>query len=151
MVKSGTVTRRDSDFYFRPAQPRFLFVDDDSLVPRSLRGMLRSVRPGWRLDAATTAHEAAQRVQSERFDVVVGDVRTLERDAPEFLRFVQLSSPETGRVVHSVVRDLAAHLDAARGAQYLLTKPLDPGEFLNALDLALAASAAARRATTRTG
>jgi DNA-binding NtrC family response regulator len=115
-----------------------LFVDDDTIAFRSLRRMLTTLRPRWRLVWEGDVAKALELLLAEEFDVVVADVQLLQLDNPVFFRVAERRSPDTSRVAHSVVRGSPPHLEAARGAAQIMLQPLDAGEFLLALDRALA-------------
>jgi DNA-binding NtrC family response regulator len=117
-----------------------LFVDADDLVARSLRRMLSALRPAWRLSVASSADDACDRIARERFDVVVADAQFLEATIPGFLQIAKASSPRTVRVVHCVAAAMPVHEIVSHTAQFVLNRPLDPGDFLSLLDSAIEAA-----------
>ena len=142
----GVVLGSNSYLRLREPRPRFLFVDSDSLVPRSLRGVLSTMRPKWEQFWADTPAQATELLACHEFDAVVAEAELLERGRAGFMDEVRRSSPRTARVVHSVSIEWPTHARAVRGAQFILTKPLDAGEFLRTLDHALEVATATRPA-----
>jgi DNA-binding NtrC family response regulator len=121
-------------------RPRFLFVDDDSLVLRSLRKMLRTMRPWWEITLATSPSQALEQVRGRTFHVLVADATLLAREAPGILHEAARVAPTMARVVHSVLPEIAAHAALCHEAEFLLSKALDAGEFLSTLDCAFEVS-----------
>ncbi len=72
---------------------RILIVDDDPLVPRTLRILLR--KHGHDVDAASDAEEAMVHLREERFDVVISDINMPGADGFEVLKRVKDISPDT--------------------------------------------------------
>lgn len=72
---------------------RILIVDDDPLVPRTLRILLR--KHGHDVDAASHAEEALALMAADRYDVVISDINMPGADGFEVLRRVKELSPDT--------------------------------------------------------
>ena len=136
MTRTGTIG------HSQPVKmrPRFLFVDDDSLVTRSLRKMLRTMRPWWEMGLEPDPQAALGQIRARTIHVVVADAGLLARDCPDFMLLATAVAPNMARVVHSVLPEVAAHAALCRHAQFLLSRALDPGEFLCTLDCAFEVS-----------
>jgi len=128
--------------YSQPVKirPRFLFIDDDSLVTRSLRKMLRTMRPWWEMVLLNEPQAALAQIRGRTFHVMVADAGLLAERYPELMQEAARTAPAMARVVHSVLPELDAHAALCRHAQFLLSRPLDPGEFLSTLDCAFEVS-----------
>ena len=56
-----------------PESPAILVVDDDPLFRKLLANMLQSA--GWRVQCSNSAEEALERLASEKFQILVTDLR----------------------------------------------------------------------------
>jgi response regulator RpfG family c-di-GMP phosphodiesterase len=118
-------------------QKRILFVDDD---PNLLAAFERCFRKKFAFDTATDGAEALQRVQtSGPYAVVVADMSMPNMTGIELLERIQLSSPNTIRLMLTGNADQQTAIDAVnRGAVYrFLSKPCPPDELVGAIEAAL--------------
>lgn len=124
-------------------QPGLLLVDDEPLVlralERQLRGILRSPRPGYRIEAFTQPAEALQRAREAAFDVVISDYRMPEMNGVAFLRAFRSIQPAAARLILSGQADLGGLADAVNeaGIMRYLSKPWDEAELVFAIENAL--------------
>ncbi|MBK6630977.1 MAG: response regulator [Betaproteobacteria bacterium] len=124
-------------------QPGLLLVDDEPLVlralERQLRGILRTPRPGYRIEAYTRPAEALQRARETVFDVVISDYRMPEMNGVAFLRAFRAIQPVAARLILSGQADLGGLADAVNeaGIMRYLSKPWDEAELVFAIENAL--------------
>lgn len=124
-------------------QPGLLLVDDEPLVlralERQLRGIQRSPRPGYRIEAFSRPAEALQRAREAVFDVVISDYRMPEMNGVAFLRAYRALQPATARLILSGQADLGGLADAINeaGIMRFLAKPWDEAELVFAIENAL--------------
>lgn len=81
--------------------PRFLLVDDDALLLRSVLRNLRRHRPHWRISTAEGGAAALAELQERRYDVVVSDLEMPEVNGLDLLRTVKERYPDAVRVLYS--------------------------------------------------
>jgi DNA-binding response OmpR family regulator len=118
--------------------PRVLVVDDDPQVLRLMRVNLEL--EGYDVVSAPDGEQALQAVITEEPDVVVCDVMMPGIDGLTVLRNLR-SNPRTSKIPFVVVSakaqrtDVKAALDM--GADKYITKPFDPQELLDAVELLL--------------
>jgi putative nucleotidyltransferase with HDIG domain len=107
---------------------KVLFVDDEVRVLEGLRDSLRKQRKRWSMQFVVGGEAALAQLETERFDVVVTDLRMPKVDGVAVLEHLQRSSPDTVRIVLSgdPGKDLAVKF--LPYAHQALTKPCRIGE-----------------------
>lgn len=121
-------------------RPRFLLVDDEPLVSRTLVRLLRAERPSWEVSVASTVAEAAEYLRRTHCDVLVTDLDMPGPNGIELLMHVALRYPDTIRVVHSArVAEMGGER-VAQLADIVLTKPVEPRYLIGVLQSALGPS-----------
>lgn len=131
MAPSGTPLRR----------PQILFVDDEPHVLSGLRRSLWAVHDRWDLHWADGAAAALEVMARSAVDVVVTDMRMPGMDGGALLEQVRLRHPGAVRIVLSGHADHAAIIAAAGPTQQFLSKPCEPAQLLQTLELAVATHA----------
>jgi putative nucleotidyltransferase with HDIG domain len=103
---------------------RVLIVDDDEEVRSILvRDLADSV---CQCVLCGTALEAREKILSERFSVVISDIRMPLMSGVELLRFVRGHDPEISVIMVTGVREIGTALETLRmGACDYITKPFD--------------------------
>ena len=107
-------------------QGRVLVVDDEAEIAELVAEHLR--RDGLTVEVVASGRKALLRLQSERFDVVVSDLRMPDLDGPSLVAALREHHPELARRVVLITGDaLGAELnEAIRDADLpVLEKPLD--------------------------
>ncbi|MGB9690442.1 response regulator, partial [Thermogutta sp.] len=108
---------------------RILLLDDEPAVVRSLARVITQFRSDWEVEAATDPEEAWRRLQRERFDVLVTDVRMPKVTGLTLLERMQMD-PRTACIPVVVVTGWGDHEIKLRalelGAIDLLEKPVEP-------------------------
>ena len=115
---------------------RILIVDDDPLVPRTLRILLR--KHGHEVDAAGSAEEAYRRLDESSYQLVISDINMPEADGFEVLGRVRSDHPDTEVIlvtgygtIENAVRGMK------EGAFDYVTKPVLDDEMVMVVERAL--------------
>jgi CheY-like chemotaxis protein len=117
---------------------QILFVDDEPSVLEALRDVLRGRRREWRMHFVSSPEEALETVTTERFDVIVSDLRMPGMDGATLLRKVSERASGTIRIVLSGYAESSLAQDAAEIADAVLSKPCEPEALEAAIGLARA-------------
>lgn len=121
------------------ARGRILVVDDH---PNMLKLMAKVLGGLAEVQVAKGGAEAVKRIEAERFDVVLSDLRMPDVDGLEVLKTLKALRPDTEFVLMTAHGSVATALTAMRlGAYDYLTKPFEPEQ---AKDVVAAALARAR-------
>ena len=115
------------------AKSNVLIVDDDEVVRLS---HLRSLQSASRdLEAVGDGEDALRRMEQQRFDVVLLDLRMPGMDGMQVLRAIKQKWPESEVVVITGYPSVETAKEAVRlGAYDYLAKPIGPVEVINATD-----------------
>jgi DNA-binding NtrC family response regulator len=107
---------------------RVLIVDDEAKLARMLAKMLED--EGWDIERAPGGRAAVERLERERFDVVVTDLKMPDVDGMAVLRAARSNSPATEVVIMTAFATVETAIQAMReGAAEYLTKPFSMDEF----------------------
>lgn len=117
--------------------PRILLVDDDPIVLRALRRLLRGVRAGWYVDVAESADAALQQLAAADYDVVVTDLHMPVLDGLQLLARLKAERPEVTRVIHSSHVESLELEQAASLAHAVLAKTGRAEELVGVVERAL--------------
>ena len=113
-------------------KPRILVVDDDSDSLLYLFDLLAA--EGFWVEGSSSALDAILNVERRAPAVVISDVRMPEMDGLELLERIKKVAPKTRVVLLSAFVDEGMRRQTAeRGADDLLTKPLENGALVHAL------------------
>lgn len=100
-----------------------LVVDDEPGMRTAL--MANFQREGWRVETAGGASEALQKVRSQRFPLVITDVRMPDGDGLQLMRTVRNTNPGTAVIVLTAFGTVGEAVQAIQsGACDYLTKPI---------------------------
>ncbi|MFM8372894.1 MAG: response regulator, partial [Bacteroidota bacterium] len=72
---------------------KILIVDDETPIRRTLRDILEF--EGYEVDEAVDGLDCVAKVQKEKYDVVITDIKMPKMDGIEALERLQILSPET--------------------------------------------------------
>jgi DNA-binding NtrC family response regulator len=107
--------------------PDVLIVDDEKRIGTLLREEL--VEDGLSVDVESTGAAALDRLQRQRYRLVVTDIRMTPPDGIEILRRVKQQSPETDVVIMTAYSSVQSARDAFKlGAADYVIKPFDLDE-----------------------
>ncbi|MFW6107117.1 MAG: sigma-54-dependent transcriptional regulator [bacterium] len=108
---------------------RILVVDDEPVVRKSFARALQD--DGFAAEAAADGQEALQKLQAERYDLVISDLKMPKLDGLELLRQVKATCPHTEFVILTGYGSIPNAVAAMReGAYNYITKPLNKHELL---------------------
>jgi DNA-binding NtrC family response regulator len=114
---------------------RILFVDDDALMLRAYRNVLRDFKGG--IDMVETLEEARAHLTRNQYDVVVTDLRLtalVKREGLEILRIAKEMNPDTKVILVTAYGNHEVMNEAYRmGASFYMEKPMSPEAFRKAL------------------
>jgi DNA-binding NtrC family response regulator len=100
-----------------------LVVDDEPGMRMALTASFQ--REGWRVASASGAVEALRKFQSDRFPLVVTDVRMPDGDGLQLMRRVRSTNPATAVIVLTAFASVPEAVEAIQGgAGDYLTKPI---------------------------
>lgn len=108
---------------------KILIVDDEMPIRRTLRDILEF--EGYDVDEASDGLECVAKVQKEKFDVVITDIKMPKMDGIEALERLQILSPETPVIMVSGHGTIDTAVEAVKkGAFDFISKPPDLNRML---------------------
>ncbi len=108
---------------------KILIVDDEAPIRRTLREILEFEQ--YEIDEAADGQEGVAKVQREKYDVVIMDVKMPKMDGIEALERIQLLSPETPVIMVSGHGTIDTAVEAVKkGAFDFISKPPDLNRML---------------------
>ncbi len=114
---------------------RVLLVDDEAFVLEALeRSMFELDEDVWEVVCERDSRKAAQMLRSERFDIVISDMRMPGIDGASLLTIARDHQPSSLRVVLSGQSDREAALRAVPVAHRFLAKPCQPGALIDLIE-----------------
>ena len=105
---------------------KIIFVDDEPNILDGLRRMLRSLRKEYDMHFATGGREALTLMESDRFDVVISDMRMPGMDGAELLKTIQKKHPHAIRIMLTGQADEDSIMRTVGVVHQFLAKPCDP-------------------------
>jgi len=108
---------------------KILIVDDEMPIRRTLRDILEF--EGYEVDEASDGLECVSKVQKEKYDVVITDIKMPKMDGIEALERLQILSPETPVIMVSGHGTIDTAVEAVKkGAFDFISKPPDLNRML---------------------
>jgi DNA-binding NtrC family response regulator len=108
---------------------KILIVDDETPIRRTLRDILEFEE--YEVEEATDGLECVAKVQKEKFDVVIMDIKMPKMDGIEALERLQILSPETPVIMVSGHGTIDTAVEAVKkGAFDFISKPPDLNRML---------------------
>jgi len=134
---------------FKRAEPRaeetsrVLIIDDEAFHAETVAESLQRV--GYDCILATSGEAGAKRIEEEKFDVILTDLKMADVDGLEILRQARQEQPETAVVVITGHGDVKTAVEAMKqGASNFLQKPVNLAELRAMVDKAAEAPRLAR-------
>ncbi|MBW1796566.1 MAG: PAS domain S-box protein [Deltaproteobacteria bacterium] len=107
--------------------PRILVVDDDESVRKTTTRMI--LRMGYPRDAVSSGEEALEKLQRERFDIVVSDIAMEGMNGLEFMEKAKERSPQLDFIIMTGYTSEYSYTDIVKaGAIDYLAKPFERAE-----------------------
>ena len=137
---------------------KILIVEDDVAFCTMLKTFL--VKKNYEVEAVYTAMEALNLLKTERFDVVISDVRLPDKEGIEILTTVKRQNPDTGVIMMTSYAEISKAVNAMKeGAIDYIAKPFNPEVILESITAALekdstsapGATASAKSKTKKSG
>jgi len=110
-----------------------LFVDDDKSILRAFTRIFQ--KKGYCIDVAETGKEAIEKIENNRFDVVLLDVRLPDCDGADLLPKIQKNMPDALKILITGFPSMENGAKALYGgADAYLVKPVIPDELLSIIE-----------------
>jgi len=129
------------------AARKILVVDDEPVVTNSCQRILR--QHGHHVASAESGQEALECALSERFDLVMTDLRLPDLDGMRLIRQLRSKRPETAIIIITGFGSVSSAAEAIRlGVCDYIEKPFTPEQITEAINRALVDMEGRNRATT---
>lgn len=115
---------------------KILLVDDEVQVLRGVSRMLESEMDEWDVETANSGPEALNMLDSEKYNVVVSDMRMPGMDGAQLLAEIAEQFPDVLRVVLSGQADRDTVMRAIQPMHQYLAKPCDPQMLIDVISRA---------------
>ena len=116
---------------------RILVVDDEASIRRTLTQIF--TRMGYQASEAASGQEALQQITSQRFDLVILDIRMPDMEGTDVLKSARPAAPDTVFILLTAHGALDSAIVAVRhGAFDYLLKPSPVQEIVRAVEAGLA-------------
>ena len=117
---------------------RILFVDDEPMVLKGLKRMLRPMRSEWEMEFVSNGKDALDILEKSEFDVVVTDMRMPEMTGAQLLCIIRDKYPHIVRLVLSGEADTEKIVQTVDPVHQYLSKPCDPDKLKDTVSRAFA-------------
>lgn len=115
---------------------KILIVEDDVAFCTMLKTFL--VKKNYEVEAVYNATEALNLFKTEKFDVVISDVRLPDKEGLEILKAVKQQNPSTGVIMMTSYAEISKAVNAMKeGAVDYIAKPFNPEVILKSIKAAL--------------
>jgi len=92
---------------------RIMVIDDENIVGKMIKAVL--VKDGYIVETFLNAEPALARLQEEKFDLIITDLKMKNIDGMDVLRTVKSQSPEIKVIMITAFASLDAAIEAMRG------------------------------------
>ncbi len=120
---------------------RILFVDDEPVVLKGLKLMLRGNRSDWDMDFVDRGERALEMMREHPFDIVVADMRMPGMNGAELLKAVMTEHPNTVRLILSGRGDQDLVMQSVGSTHQYLAKPCEPANLKSTIGRAFSLKA----------
>jgi len=110
---------------------RILVVDDDRGILRTVKGILE--KAGYIVDTVETGREALEKIEKQKFSLLLIDVKLPDMDGTEILRKMLNDSETVKIIVTGFSSQEVGEKAADYGADDFLVKPVKGEELLSAV------------------
>ena len=112
-----------------------ILIAEDEIESRVIvKEAIAEIDAGIEVIAVENGSEAIEQATSKNFDLVIMDLRMPVMDGIEALKIIHMSEPDLPILVTTGIDDEETKTEALRGgANIILTKPLDLGEFCSSV------------------
>ena len=111
-----------------------LFVDDQPLILRGIRRMLRDMRQIWDLHFVESGTDALKFLREHGADVIISDMRMPVMDGAALLKLVRYRNPQTVRMVLSGFSEKETLMSSAPFIHQYLSKPIDSDQIKRVIE-----------------
>ena len=126
------------------ATRKILVVDDEAIVTNSCRRILAA--EGDEVETAESGQEGLELALSQRFDLVMADLRMPDLDGMELVRTLRRKRPETAIIILTGFGTVPSAVEAAKlGVSDYIEKPFTPDEIRQAVRRAAGAAEGGHR------
>lgn len=112
---------------------KILFVDDEVNILKGLQRSLRPMRKYWDMTFSEGPHNALEKLEEERFDVILSDMRMPEMDGASLLEIVRKKYPDMIRMIFSGHSDEDMVMKSVKTAHQYLAKPCEKRILVSAI------------------
>jgi len=112
---------------------RVLFVDDEPKILQGLERGLRAQRHEWQTAYVTSGADALDKLDKEKFDVIVSDMRMPTMNGAELLKIVAKDYPHMKRIILSGHSEQEFILKSIVSTHQYLSKPCEQDELVRAI------------------
>jgi two-component system response regulator HydG len=110
-------------------RPSILIIDDDENIAKTFTAVLE--KQGYSVDTAKDGGEAIKKLNTERYDVALVDIRLPDIDGIELLTKMKKTIPKTLRIIITGYPSVQNAIEAInKGADGYIVKPIDPEDLL---------------------
>ena len=92
---------------------RIMVIDDENIVGKMIKAVL--AKDGYIVETFLNAEPALARLQEEKFDLIITDLKMKNIDGMDVLRTVKSQSPEIKVIMITAFASLDAAIEAMRG------------------------------------
>lgn len=125
-----------------PRKPHILVVDDEPIMLRTIRRIIKRTHPEWDLVTVRTGESALALLERRPFDVLVTDLRMIGMQGRTLLELTRTHHPKVMRIIHSAhANSLPAEDVDVPLAHRRIEKPASAQELVGTIEWALEAAA----------
>ena len=118
--------------------PKILIIEDEETIRRVLKKVLHQEDKNYEIIEAVDGVDGVSKINSNKFDLILCDIKMPKKDGIEVLRHVLKECPNTPTIMISGHGDLETAVESMRiGAFDYISKPPDLNRLLNSVRSAL--------------
>lgn len=127
-------TTNDGQPLYKDVIPAILIVDDDPALLSALPRTISLRIPHVKVETVSSAHEALELIQKQRFDTIISDIKMPGMDGLALLAKIQEQQPETPTILITGHGEHNLAIQALRGGAYdYIQKPIERDNFVAAV------------------